>query len=294
MKHIAIFGPTAVGKSSLSIKLAKHFRTEVISADSVQVYKRMNIGSAKLRISEMQGITHHMIDVLEPGADFSVADFSAFSIKVISKLEMRNRPAIVVGGTGLYIKALTDGLADLPFDKNIRNELLKQDPQKLHDELRNVDPAYASVVAPNNVRKVIRALEVYKLTGKIFSMLYKETEAKFQFHKFGLIKNKEQLYKDIDDRVDNMMDRGLFSEVLKIHNRYKKEIDKIDAIGYKELISHIKGEIGFEAAVDLIKQNSRRYAKRQITWLKSNNFVVIDVDNEDPYEYILNHIKNEN
>ncbi|HCB64190.1 MAG TPA: tRNA (adenosine(37)-N6)-dimethylallyltransferase MiaA [Fusobacteria bacterium] len=290
MKHIVIFGPTAIGKTSLSIKLARHLDTEIISADSAQVYKKLNIGTAKISKEEMKGIKHHLIDVVEPCTKFDVAKFVNFGSVILENLENKNRQAIIVGGTGLYIKALSDGLVDLPADSNLRSQLESQDAQYLHDRLQEVDSNYAERVPPNNKRRVVRALEVFELTGKPFSYLHSFSKSKFSFHKFALTRDREEIYKNINKRTDIMMKKGLLEEAKKIYEEYKHCLDEINIIGYKELFSYLKGELTLQEAIDLIKKNSRNYAKRQITWMKANNFDVIDVDKIDPLKYILNKV----
>ncbi len=288
-KHIVIFGPTAVGKTGLSLKLAKHFNCEIISADSTQIYKELNIGTAKISKKDMQGIAHHMIDIIEPGTYFSSMDFVESSKKILENLDKQNKKAIIVGGTGLYIDALTLDRPSIPKDMNLRDSLNSIDKITLYSILESIDKDYCYKISSNDKKRVIRAIEVYIITGRRFSSFHskslKDNEDKYL--KVALIRDRNDLYKDIDLRVDAMFENNLLTEAKSIYNRYFKSNPKFNyGIGYNELFEYFQDNISFEEAKNKIKQNTRNYAKRQITWLNNRDFDVIDKDKEDPFEKI--------
>jgi tRNA dimethylallyltransferase len=277
MKGIVILGPTAVGKTSLSIKLAKALNTEIISADSAQVYRGMNIGTAKVDEVEADGIYHHMIDIVEPIKKYNVGEYQREVNKILEKFEKDGKTPILVGGTGLYINSVTNGLAELPeSDPILREKLDRKSAEELYEELERIDPRAAKDIHPNNKRRVARAVEVFHLTGEKFSIISKRNIKRnnFEFIKIGLERDREELYERINLRVDLMIKGGLVEEVRKLYEKYGESIRKINIIGYSELIDYFKGEITLEEATDKIKQNSRRYAKRQFTWFKNDPDII--------------------
>lgn len=296
MKGIVIAGPTGVGKTELSIKLAKVLNAQIISTDSAQVYKGMDIGTAKVTMEEAQGIHHYMIDIIEPIKKYSVGDFQRKVDKILSKIENEN--VILVGGTGLYIDSVVRGLSCLPeSDLEIREKLMLRSGEDLFAELEKVDPQSAIDIHPNNKRRVERALEVYYQTGEKFSILSKKNIKgnNFKFLKVCLERDREHLYKRIDKRVEIMLNNGLLEEVKKLYNIYGEKLKKINIIGYTELINYIDGQISIDEAIDQIKQNSRRYAKRQFTWFKNDHeyvwYNLDEMSQEEIYDDILNKYK---
>ena len=271
MKGLVIAGPTGVGKTDLSLKLAKELKTEIISADSMQIYKGMDIGTAKIKQEEMNGIKHYIIDIVFPDEDYSVGNFERDVNKILSEKEKNNENIIIAGGTGLYINAVTDGISELPEkDENLRKTLSEKSLEELQKELYSLDPeSYNEIDIKNKVR-VMRALEVCILSGEKFSILKNKNIKRnnYDFLKILLIRDREELYERIDRRVDIMMQEGLLQEVKGIYDKYSSSLYKISAIGYKELFSYFDGEIPLDEAVDKIKTESRRYAKRQMTWFR--------------------------
>jgi tRNA dimethylallyltransferase len=299
MKGIVILGPTAVGKTNLSIQLAKKLDTEIISADSAQVYNGLDIGTAKVDDEEAQGIIHHMIDIVEPIKKYNVGEYQKSTNKILEKFEKEKKVPILVGGTGLYINSVTNGLAELPeSDPILREKLDKKSAEELYEELERIDPQAAKDIHPNNKRRVERAVEVFHLTGEPFSIISKKNIKRnnFEFIKIGLERDREELYERINLRVDLMIKGGLVEEVRKLYEKYGESIRKINIIGYSELIDYFKGEITLEEATEKIKQNSRKYAKRQFTWFKNDPdiiwFDVNKISETDLLERILKLIKN--
>ncbi|MGL4646498.1 MAG: tRNA (adenosine(37)-N6)-dimethylallyltransferase MiaA, partial [Cetobacterium sp.] len=280
MKGIVIAGPTGVGKTELSIKLAKALNAEIISADSAQVYEEMNIGTAKIEENEMQGIIHHMIDVVEPVKKYSVGDYQRKVDEILNSNEEKN--VLLVGGTGLYIDSVVRGLSALPeSDLAIREKLMNEDGDKLFEILKEIDPESAESIHPNNKRRVERAVEVFYQTGEKFSILSKKNIKgnNFKFLKVALERDREHLYDRINLRVEIMMENGLLEEVKYLYKKYGDILKKINIIGYSELISYINEEITLEDAKELIKKNSRNYAKRQFTWFKNDHeYIWYDLD----------------
>ena len=280
MKGIVIAGPTGVGKTELSIKLAKALNAEIISADSAQVYEEMNIGTAKIEENEMQGIIHHMIDVVEPVKKYSVGDYQRKVDEILNSNEEKN--ILLVGGTGLYIDSVVRGLSALPeSDLAIREKLMNEDGDKLFEILKEIDPESAESIHPNNKRRVERAVEVFYQTGEKFSILSKKNIKgnNFKFLKVALERDREYLYDRINLRVEIMMQNGLLEEVKYLYEKYGDVLKKINIIGYSELISYINQELTLEDAKELIKKNSRNYAKRQFTWFKNDHeYIWYDLD----------------
>lgn len=287
MKHIVIFGPTAIGKTSLSIKLAKKYNSEIISADSAQIYRGVNIGTAKIAKEEMQGIKHHMIDIVNIREHFNLVDFVNKSTDILNRLESEGKRAIIVGGTGLYLEALTEGITLIPkANDEVREKLSKEDNTVLYQRLKEVDMEYSNKISINDKERIIKALEVYETTGKIYSSFKDKTAPKHKFKKYALTCDREKLYERINNRVDVMIENGLIDEAKYIFDINKDILDRINIIGYKELFQYFNSEIGLKDAIDKIKQNSRRYAKRQVTWLNNHNYTILNVDEIDVYKLL--------
>lgn len=284
---IVIVGPTAVGKTDLSISLAKELeRIRIISGDSVQVYRGLNIGSGKVTKEEAKGIPHKMIDIVNPNEDFSVADFQMAVRKEIAAVHTQNNIPLIVGGSGLYIQSI---LYDYQFtDRRRDNELTKQLEEKaaneghlvLYEELRRVDEAQAVKIHPNNVRRVIRALESFYQTGEKMSTKPEAAHTPlYNHHIIGLTMDRSRLYEQINKRVDLMVENGLIEEVANLYNQFGKDIQSMRAIGYKEIITYLEGENDLQTAIELLKRNSRRFAKRQYTWFENKldvNWYAVD------------------
>ena len=274
LKGLVIAGPTGVGKTDLSIKMAKLLKADIISADSAQVYKGMDIGTAKITTEEMQGIKHYMLDIVEPVKKYNVGDFQKDVDNILKEKETMKKNIILTGGTGLYISSITDGLSSLPAgDPVLREELMKKDIEELYNELAAVDPQAALDIHKNNRRRVERALEVFKLTGEKFSVLAKKNIKgnNYSFLKVALERNRDVLYERINMRVDIMLEKGLSEEVRKLYEKYGDNLRKINIIGYTQLIDYFNNNCTFEEAVENIKRDSRRYAKRQFTWFKNDS-----------------------
>ncbi len=274
MKLIVITGATATGKTETGIEIAKALDGEIISADSMMVYKYMDIGTAKPTKEEMQGIPHHVIDVVDPSYDFSVKDFLEISEKKIEEIRKKGKVPIVVGGTWLYIQALLYGLADAPEGNwEIRKRLYKEDNLSLYEKLKEVDPEYALKIHPNDKKRIIRGLEVYYTTGKPFSNFQKEhsfKEKKYDFIGFVLDRPRDEIMNRIEKRVKKMIEKGLVEETEELIKRgFENAITSKQAIGYKELIPFIKNEKPLEEAVEDIVKNTKRFAKRQIRAMRS-------------------------
>jgi len=275
---IVIAGPTCSGKSYLGLKLAQLINGEIISADSRQIYKRLNIGTAKPTSDELQKVKHHFIDILNPDEDYDANKFSIDAENVIDDIHKRKKTALVVGGSGLYVKALIDGIVDsADKDENLRKELLtKKDKfgnEFLYNQLKKVDPISADKMLPQNWKRVIRALEVYYITGKPINRHHsgQNKNSKFSFYQIGLNWDREVLYTRIEERIDKMIEDGLVDEVMGILNdSYTKKLNSLNTVGYKEIISYLDKEITLSRAIELIKRNTRRYAKRQLTWFRAD------------------------
>ncbi|WP_096269809.1 tRNA (adenosine(37)-N6)-dimethylallyltransferase MiaA [Paucisalibacillus globulus] len=276
-KVIAIVGPTAVGKTRLSIEVAKKFGGEIISGDSMQVYKGMDIGTAKIKEEEMAGIPHHMIDIKSPNEDFSVADFQYYVQKYIEEISARNHIPIIVGGSGLYIQAVLQNYnfskekRDDALTKRLEDEMNQKGIEPLFDRLKTIDPNQAEKIHPNNFRRVLRALEIFEKTGLTMTEYQKQQASSSPYESLliGLEMDRELLYKRINQRVDGMVREGLLEEVKGLIEKGYENYQSMKAIGYKELIPYFTGEVPLETSIELLKRNSRRYAKRQYTWFKN-------------------------
>lgn len=271
---IAIVGPTAVGKTALSIELAKAFNGEIINGDSMQVYRELDIGTAKVTKEEMEGIPHHLLDIKSPEESFSVAEYQSLVRGKIEEITARGKLPIIVGGTGLYIQSV---LFDFRFteqpdhDENRLAELEKMSPVDLFDLLHSLDPEAAMEIHPNNVQRVIRAIERVELTGKQKNAIEQNQGHEMVYHHYiiGLSIDREQLYNRINQRVDIMLENGLLEEVKTLHSKGIRDVQSIQAIGYKEIYAYLDGDVSFEDAIEQLKQNSRRYAKRQLTYFRN-------------------------
>jgi tRNA dimethylallyltransferase len=269
-KVILLVGPTAVGKTGASIIIAKELGAEIISADSMQIYKHMDIGTEKPAREQLREVRHHMIDIVEPHETFSAGRYMATVAPIIESLLGAGRAPLVVGGTGLYIKAMTRGLFTGPgADRELREELRKEDAGTLYERLRLLDPEAAGEIRPGDKRRVVRALEVCLKSGKKISELRKSMTSPLpcEFVKIGLTRERKELYRMIDGRVEGMVERGLLDEVGRLLEMNPSETP-MQAIGYKEIAGHLMGEYPLDEAVRLIKRNTRRYAKRQFTWFR--------------------------
>ncbi|NMB01669.1 MAG: tRNA (adenosine(37)-N6)-dimethylallyltransferase MiaA [Firmicutes bacterium] len=277
-KVLVIIGPTAVGKTELSLEIAEHFGAEIISADSMQVYRGMDIGTAKPSQAERQRVVHHLLDVVNPDETFNVADYIGLAEQVLQDLQRKATVPIVAGGTGLYVDALLDGFLfpDTSADPEIRQELeevAKQDPTSLHIELQKVDPISAKRLHPNDLRRIIRALEVYRRTGEPISELQKKkqaTERPYNPLYIGLTRDRSEIYQRVNERVDQMIKEGLVAEVEGLLQKYPEQPTALQALGYKEIALYLRGELTLPEAVELLKRDTRRYAKRQLSWFKRN------------------------
>jgi len=302
-KVIVLLGPTGVGKTAASLLLAQSLGTEIISADSMQIYKQMDIGTAKPTREERASVRHHMIDIVEPWESYSTGRYFEEVQPIISALHKRNAIPLIVGGTGLYIKAMTRGIFHGPSaNKELRAELLRkedEEPGSLYRQLQSVDPDAAAAITPADVRRTVRALEVCLAGGKTMSEMQAEHTERlpFEFIKIGLTRDRRELYEMIDRRVDVMIKLGLVDEVRKVleliraeapkpaHQNFRaselpafRALSSMQAIGYKELIQHLEGDLSLHDAVELIKKRSRNYAKRQFTWFRKEEGITwIDI-----------------
>ena len=296
LKGIVISGATGVGKTDLSIKLAKRLNADIISADASQVYKFLDIGTAKVTEDEMQGIKHYMIDVVEPDEDYSVGDFEVEVNKILHEKEENAENIILVGGTGLYIRAITDGFSDLPTkDEKIRKDLEKKSLEELQEILKALDLQAYNELDLNNKLRLVRAIEVCKITGGKFSKLRVKNIKKnnYNFLKVFLTRNREELYERINKRVDIMIQKGLVEEAKKVYNNYEDSLYKISAIGYKELFNYFDGKVSLEEAIEDIKRESRRYAKRQMTWFrKEKDYLIYNLSEISEKEIIEDILRN--
>lgn len=269
-KLIIILGPTASGKSNLAIKLAKEFNGEIISADSRQIYKEMDIGTAKITKKEMDGIPHYLIDIINPDKEFTLAQYKKLAVKTIKDIQKRNKLPFLAGGTGLYIQTIVDNLQipEVRPDKKLRDKLERQTNQKLYDQLKKLDPQSLKVININNKRRMVRALEVCLLTKKPFSQQRKKGKLLFNTLQIGIKPNKEILERKINQRVDQMIKAGLIEEVRNLIKKYGHKPYSMSGIGYKEIISYLKNEISLNKAKELIKIHTRQYARRQMSWFR--------------------------
>ena len=304
---IILTGPTAVGKTELSIALAQKIGGSVISADSMQVYRRMDIGSAKIRKEEMQGIPHYLVDILEPDEEFHVVRFQEYARRCMEEIQAEGRLPIVAGGTGFYIQALLYDIEfrDEPEDKGYRSWLeqtaREQGGHVLHEMLAEADPESAEAIHENNVKRVIRALEFYHLSGKKISEHNEEErrrESPYQFCYFVLNDDREKLYRRIDLRVDRMVGEGLVEEVRSLKQMgYNRRMVSMQGLGYKEILDYLEGGCTLEEAIYRIKRDTRHFAKRQLTWFRREREVTwiqkqdFDCDNDKILTFMTEELK---
>ncbi|QKS71356.1 tRNA (adenosine(37)-N6)-dimethylallyltransferase MiaA [Paenalkalicoccus suaedae] len=275
-KLIVIIGPTAVGKTETSIRLAKHFNGEVISGDSMQVYKEMDIGTAKIKPEETAGVPHHLIDVLTPDESYSAADFRTQATELIEDIVSRGKVPMIVGGTGMYIQGLLYNyqFSEIGEDESVRQKYeayeAEHGSEALHKLLASKDADRAATIHPNNIRKVIRALEIIELTGEKIDQSAEELkESPFDFILIGLTMEREALYTRINERCELMMREGLLKEATRLYESGYENAQSMQAIGYKELLPAIRGEEDIKTSLEELKKQSRRFAKRQLTWFRN-------------------------
>ena len=278
-KIYAVVGPTASGKTEYAIELAEKLDGEIVSCDSMQIYKYMDIGTAKPTPEERRRIRHHMIDIVPPSCNYSAADYVQVGSLCIEAIISRGKTSVLSGGTGLYVDSL---LGNIKFEESERDDALRREllekaerdgGESVYDMLKEIDPESAEKIHPNNIKRVVRAIEIYKTTGKTKTQLDKESlrESKYDSTIIGMELEREILYRRINDRVDKMMDMGLLQEAKRIYDMgFSRKCTAMQAIGYKELFDYFDGESSLEEAVEKIKRESRRYAKRQITWFRRN------------------------
>ena len=304
-KVIVIVGPTAVGKTKVAIQLAKRINGEIVSADSMQVYKNMDIGTAKPTTEEMEGIKHYMIDIVEPDQEFSVAKYKEMTLECMDDVIKSNKVPIIVGGTGLYINAVVENIefsetiSDCEYRKELGNKAEKEGAEFLHKELEDIDPQAAAKIHKNDLKRIIRALEVFKYTGKPISyhqQISKQNPSKYEFIMFGLTMNREKLYTRINQRVDKMLKGGLKQEVKKLIDMgISDKSTSMQGLGYKEMAGYFRGTKTIDEVTDIIKRDSRRYAKRQLTWFRRNaciNWIDIEEDEkDDAIKKIINYLE---
>ena len=294
---IIIAGPTAVGKSDLAVTFAKEFGGEVISADSMQVYRGLDIGSAKITPEEMQGVPHHLIDVLDPKEPFNVAVFQRLAKDALTEIYSRGRIPVICGGTGFYIQSVLYDIdfTENPADLSVRNALMKtaeeEGAEAIREKLLKIDPESAAGIDGNNVKRMIRAIEYYEMTGEKISVHNARERAKespYDSHFYVLTMDRERLYERIDARVDRMMEAGLLQETEKLKNcGCTREMTSMQGLGYKQLYRYLEGECSLPEAVESIKIETRHFAKRQLTWFRREKAVRwIDVEKEQAIDVL--------
>ncbi|WP_108669351.1 tRNA (adenosine(37)-N6)-dimethylallyltransferase MiaA [Peribacillus acanthi] len=298
-KLIVIIGPTAVGKTKLSVELAQRFNGEVISGDSMQIYRGLDIGTAKITTEEMDGVPHHLIDIKDPKESFNAAEFQELASNVIRTIAQRGNIPIIAGGTGLYIQSLlyqyefSEAVSDQEFRQEWEQLAQNMGEEYVHNRLSEIDPESASRIHPNNTRRVIRALEIFHLTGVTMTDTLKAQtmQSRYDFILIGLDMNRDLLYERINKRVDLMIEQGLINEVMELYNQGIRDVQSIQAIGYKEIYEYLDGKCTLDVAVEKLKQNSRRYAKRQLTWFRNKmNVNWFDMSNVQDFEKKVSEI----
>ena len=274
---IVICGPTASGKTKLSIELAKKINGEIVSCDSMQIYKDMTIGTAKPTIEEMQGVKHYLIDCVSPETRYSVADYKKDAQKAIDEILSKGKVPIVVGGTGLYLESLIYNIeyneieVDLKYREELENRMAEEGLESLYNEASKVDPEAANKISKNDKKRIFRILEIYHSTNKTKTELEKESrknKPKYNYILFGTTMDREKLYEKINLRVDLMIQNGLVEEVQSLVKKYKNMPTALQGLGYKEVVEYLNGKITKEDMIEKIKQETRRYAKRQLTWFR--------------------------
>ncbi len=289
---LVLVGPTGVGKTYLSTLIAEKLPVEIVSADSRQVYKNLDIGTAKPPLEIRKKIPHHFVDVLEPDQYFSAGEYGKQARCVIDEILSRKKIPLIVGGSGLYIKALLEmffeeDIRDFKIRESLQERLKQEGPAALHKDLQKVDPESAKKIHPNDSQRILRALEVYLACGIPLSSLQhkKLPPPSFKALKFGITKNRKTLYSEINKRVEQMFQQGLLFEVAHLLEMgYEKNLNSLNTVGYKEVIQYLEGQITYDKCVELVKRNSRRYAKRQYTWFNADKEIIwLSVDKEEQY-----------
>lgn len=301
-KVVSIVGPTAVGKTELSIKLAQQFDAEIISGDSMQVYQGLDIGTAKITQEETEGIPHYMIDIKAAHEDFSVAEYQQYIQSYIEQIAENNKLPLLVGGSGLYIQAalynyhFTDRKRDEQYTQKLEDLVKQEGIEPLYRQLKKIDSDQANKIHPNNHRRVIRALEIYETTGKTMTEHLHEQiqESPYDVKFIGLDMERKMLYERINNRVDEMMEQGLLLEVKDLYDKGFENCQSMRAIGYKEFIPYFKGIQSLDRSIELLKRNSRRYAKRQFTWFKNRLpvqwYQITTTNKMEQYENIMRDV----
>ncbi|HYG56913.1 MAG TPA: tRNA (adenosine(37)-N6)-dimethylallyltransferase MiaA [Symbiobacteriaceae bacterium] len=298
---LVLVGPTAVGKTAISVMLARRLGAEIISGDSMQVYRSMDIGTAKITPAEMQGVPHHMIDIKGPDEPFSVAEFQARVDELVREIHGRGRLPFLVGGTGLYVRAVVQNytFTEMDADHALRESLAREEevhgPGHLHSKLAQVDPAAAAKLHPGDLRRIVRALEVYHTTGAPISetQTAARSEPRYDDLMVGLTMDRDLLYRRIDLRVAQMLESGWIDEVRGLLRRYPPTTQALEAIGYRELVWYLRGLLSHGEAVALIQRNTRRFAKRQFTWFRRDERITwFDVTAPERRDSIVNEIAN--
>ena len=290
-KVVVIVGPTASGKTALSIELAKRIGGEIISSDSMQIYKDMNIGTAKVTKEEMQGIKHYLIDFVPPNQRYTVSEIKKDATRAIKEILREAKIPIVVGGTGLYVNSLIYGIEyqDMQFDEEYRNKLMKiaeteEGLNNLWEQAQKIDPESMKKISKKDKKRIVRVLEIYKATGKTKTeqeILSRKKEIEYDFKIFGISMDREQLYERINKRVDIMINQGLEKEVRNLLEKYSEFPTAMQGLGYKEVVEYFNGILTRGEMIDKIKQESRRYAKRQLTWFRRNKEIIwLDANEE--------------
>lgn len=294
MKLLALVGPTAVGKTSLSLALAQEINAEIISCDSMQVYRGMDIGTAKATNEERKIVPHHLIDIVNPDVTFTVADYQRLAREEVIRLDQIEKPALLAGGTGLYYQALVDDFNFFPMEsrdkvrKKWESICQEQGLSFIYQELLRVDEEYARKVGTNDQKRIIRALEVWELTGEPFSSLQLKNQDRYQLCAFGLYLEREQLYRRIEERVDKMMDDGLIDEVIRLRDLgYDLRLNAMNSLGYKQVNNYLEGMLGYEEMLREIKRETRHFAKRQMTWFRKDKRITwFDAEHEKTPELL--------
>jgi tRNA dimethylallyltransferase len=297
---IVLAGPTGVGKTEISLHITNWLPVEIISADSRQIYKKMDIGTAKPAKSILEQIPHHFVDYLDPAVDYSAGEFGIEARQKISEILKIGKIPLIVGGSGLYIRAVLEGffegeLKDEKVRRTLKRRLQAEGPEKLYKELEKVDMPLAESTHPRNGKRIIRGLEVYQNTGKRLSDLHRKKPASppdFGAMKFGLLRERSELYRRINQRVELMFREGFLEEVENLlNNGYDKQLNSLNTVGYKEAIDYLEGQTDLKTCIDLIKRNTRHYAKRQLTWFRAEDDIRwMMLEDETPMEEIAKRI----
>jgi len=295
---VAIVGPTAIGKSKLAFRLASDFGAEIVSADSRQVYRYMDIGTNKPTLEEQKSIPHHLIDVVNPDEDFNLADYLHMARKVIEAIQQRGKLPLLVGGSGLYVWSIIEGweIPNVPPNQDLRRELeikaREQGSHALYQQLCEVDPVATAKIDPHNIRRIIRALEIYQLSGQSPSLVRRKEAPDFPVLIIGLTAERSELYHKIDQRVDKMISRGLIEEVKELmHKGYNLSLPSMSGIGYKQIGDFLSGKMALPKAVEKIKYETHRLARHQYAWFRPSDARINWFDTTHPF-VILSEVKN--